>query len=1069
MAAGCRACGFSNPAEARFCNRCGAALTAGALVAPAVEAERKQVTVLFSDLVGFTPLSERLDPEETRQIMGRVFGCAAEIVGRYDGRIEKFIGDAVMAIFGVPTAHEDDPVRAVRAALELHEAVASLSQEVAKRIGGPLALHSGINTGLVVTGELQFDRGTAGPVGDTINLAARLMDAAGRNEIWIGPETRRLVARSFALDDLGERKLKGKSEPVSVARVRGAASQPSAARFRGAFVGRQEELGVLLGAAERLHDGQPGVITICGEAGTGKTRLLEEFRARVAKDVQWLEGRAYPYAQNIPYFPVIDLLNRSWGIEEDDSPAGVRAKVERGVAALIDAPGDVLPVIGRLYDLEFPGAPAIDREAFQRLLLDAVQRLLTALARRAPTVICLQDLHWADASTVTLLRGLAGGLRAPALLVGNYRPGYQPSGAARVLELRELSSRQTGELLRSLLDDQPPPAELSRFIEQRSDGNPFYVEEVVNSLVETHILERVDGTWRLTHPLSEAVVPTTIRGVIAARIDRLDERRRRVLRDAAVVGREFLYDVVARVTREVEELEPSLEQLEAADLIRARSRDPDVEYFFKHALTQEVAYDGLLKSERAALHERAAFAMEQILRDRIPEFVETLAYHFLHGGVVDKAVHYLRESGRKCVERYAIAAAAAHYQSAYELLTGCKRTAAQDRALVELLCEWSLVHYYQGDCAHWRPLLEAHLDLAERIGDAELHGMYLGWTGHMRFWHMEFEASLECLDRAVRHAAEAGSKRVLGYAETWRAWTLVMMGRTPEAIAAGERAAELGRQFAEEPYLVFKPLAAIAQAASVSGDLERARLVGEELLAIAERTGNSRAAVMGHFSLAIRHSNALEAERGVEAARAAVAAALDPAYRNFSNLGLAVALSSADRLEELSRIVREVLPEAERLSQTIIVCYLRAWQAICRMAMGEPSRGMRELQALRDERRGGWLDAFVSYSLAVAYARIARGEGSASVSVLLRNPGFMIRHALPARRKARALLDAIADDPPGGLAVFSGIANLELARLHAHTGDPEAARSRATRAIEIFERQGAHVAVAQARELEDSL
>jgi predicted ATPase len=187
--------------------------------------------------------------------------------------------------------------------------------------------------------------------------------------------------------------------------------------------------------------------------------------------VQWLEGRAYPYAQNIPYFPVIDLLNRSWGIEEDDTPAGVRAKVERGVSALTDAPGEFLPVIGRLYHLEFPGAPVIDREAFQRLLLEAVQRLLSAIAGRAPTVICLQDLHWADASTVTLLRGLVGGLRAPALLVGNYRPGYVPSGAARVLELKELSARQTGELLQSLLDDQAPPAELLRFIEQRSDGN----------------------------------------------------------------------------------------------------------------------------------------------------------------------------------------------------------------------------------------------------------------------------------------------------------------------------------------------------------------------------------------------------------------------------------------------------------------------------------------------------------------------------------------------------------------------------------------------------------------------
>ena len=1070
LAGQCPACGFANPEGARFCNQCGAAFEGGAPSPPAAEAERKQVTVLFSDLVGFTALSERLDPEETREIMGRVFGRAAEIVGRYDGQIEKFVGDAIMAIFGVPTAHEDDPLRAVRAALELHEAVAQMSAEVEGRIGGSLVLHSGINTGLVVTGELKFDRGTAGPLGDTINLASRLMGGAEGGEIWVGPETRGLVARAFELDDLGEREFRGKAEPVAVARVRGGASRAGPASFRGAFVGRQEELGVLLGAAERLRDGQPGVIAICGEAGTGKTRLIEEFRARVGDDVQWLEGRAYPYAESIPYFPVVDLLNRAWGIEECDTPAAVRGKIEAAIGVLLDSPHDVLPAIARLYDLEIADAPTIDREAYRRVLLEAVSSLLAALADRAPTVICLQDLHWADASTVALLRGLTESLRVRALLVSNFRPGYTPSPAARSLELKELSSRQTRELLQSLLDDQEPPNELTRFIERRSDGNPFYVEEVVNSLVETHVLERIDGAWRITRPLSDVGVPATIRGVIAARIDRLDEPRRRVLRDAAVVGREFLYDVVAQVTREEQELEPSLDQLEAVDLIRAQSRAPDVEYIFKHALTQEVAYDGLLKNERQVLHERAAFAMEQILRERISEFVETLAYHFARGGVIDKAVHYLRESGRKCVSRYAIEAAATHYRDAYELLTGSERSSAQDRELIELLNDWSLVHYYQGDCAHWRSLLEGHLEVAERVGEPELLGMYLGWTGHMLFWHEEYQASLEHLDRAVRLADRAGSKRVLGYAETWRAWTLSLMGRSSEAIEAGERAHELGPEFPDEPYLVCKPLAAIAAAATLSGDLERARLAGEELLEIAERTGNSRAAVLGHYSLATRHGGALEPERGVAAGEAALAASLDPAYRNMSITALGFALGSAERFEELGRVIGDVLPTAEALSQKIMVRFCRSMLAGATLALGEPARGMRLMQALHNEQVGGQTGLVLRSVLGVVYARIARGEGRASFWVLLRNLGFLFRHALPARRKALALLEPVADDRGSDLGgVWAGAANLELARLHAHRGESEKARSRAERAIEIYERGCANEAVRQSRELIDSL
>ncbi|MBI4518713.1 MAG: AAA family ATPase [Deltaproteobacteria bacterium] len=1068
----CPACGCGNAPAARFCNQCGAALKGGAASPPAAEAERKQVTVLFSDLTGYTALSEKLDPEETREIMGRIFGRAAEIVGRYGGHIEKFIGDAIMAIFGVPAAHEDDPERAVRAALELHEAVEALSPEVEKRTGGPIALHTGVNTGLVVTGELKFDHGTAGPLGDTINLAARLMSLAGEGEIWIGPETRKLVASAFELQDLGQREVKGKAEPVAVARVVGASSRAAAsARFRGAFVGRQEEIGVLLGAAEQMRDGRPAVIAICGEAGTGKTRLVEEFRARVGNDIQWIEGRAYPYAENIPYFPVIDLLNRSWGIDENDKPAAVRLKVEAGVSALVESSREVLPVIARLYNIELADGPVIDREAFQRLLFDAVRRLLAALACRGPTVICLQDLHWADTSTVTLVRGLTTDFKVPAVLICNYRPGYAPGPGTRVLELRELSSRQTRELLQSLLGSEPPDA-LTRFIEERSDGNPFYVEEVVNSLVETHVLTR-NGTWKIAGALSEAVVPTTIRGVIAARIDRLDEPRRRVLRNAAVIGREFLYSVVAQVTGEADDeadgLQPSLAQLEAADLIRARSGAADVEYIFKHALTQEVAYDGLLKSERQALHQRAAFAMERIFADRMPEFVETLAYHFLHAGVVDKAVHYLRESGKKCVARYAIEDAATHYRNAYALLSERERTPAEDRALVELLNDWSLVHYYQGDCRAWRLLLEANLKVAEGVGDPELLGLYLGWTGHMLYWHEEYPASIEHLDRAAQLGEKAGSAHVLAYAETWRAWTLALLARPSEAIAAGERAMILGQQFPDEPYVVFKPLGAIVMAAAMTGDLKRARLAAEDLLAIAARTGNSRAAVLGHASLAICHSAAFEHERAIESGKAALEASLDPAYRHLSAVYLASALGTAQCSEELVRLAQEVLPAADQLSQNIISTIIRLATGPAVMSLGEPSRGISIIEAARRQPSCPWVEVVATNILGIVYARIARREGRADLSVLLRNPGFIIRHVLPARRKARALLERTADHPLHRLAGYSGSAMFELALLHAHRGEREAARARATQALEVFERQGALEALRQARALADSL
>jgi tetratricopeptide (TPR) repeat protein len=512
-------------------------------------------------------------------------------------------------------------------------------------------------------------------------------------------------------------------------------------------------------------------------------------------------------------------------------------------------------------------------------------------------------------------------------------------------------------------------------------------------------------------------------------------------------------------------LERSLAQLEAADLVRARSRDPDVEYIFKHALTQEVAYDGLLKSERQMLHERTAFAMERIFAHRIPEFVETLAYHFLRGGVVDKAVHYLIQAGKKCVARYAIADAATHYRQAYELLAKRERTAAEDRILIELLNAWSVVYYYQGDCSAWRELLEAHQGVAEAVGDPELLSLYLSWVGWVHFFYQEYAAGLELLDRAVRLAEQAGSRRALGYAEALRAWTLCPLGRSRAAIEAGERAMAVGREFPEESYLTWKPLAGVGFAAFLSGDLERARRAGEEILQIAERTGNSRARVLGHGVLAMRHMLALEPERSIAAAQAGIDTSVDTTYWSMSCAFASVTLAAAERWEDVARVVGMALPTSERLSLLFMASFLRVSEGVAAMALGDLSRGIGAVEAIRDEPPSPLAKLVAEFSLGVAYARIARGEVRAPFSVLLRNPGFVIRHALPARRKARAILERFADDPPDGLGGYSGLAMLELALLHARRGEREQAAARATKAIEIFGRQGASEAERRARAL----
>lgn len=1053
----CPSCGASSAGSAKFCSECGTALAAVTPASAVSEptAERRQITVTFSDLSGYTAMSERLVAEDVRDVMARIYEAAAELTARYGGRVDKLMGDAVMAVFGDPVTHEDDAERAVRFVLALHDRVDEISRELEPTIGRPIALHSGINTGIVVTGALAVEGADAGPLGDTVNVAARLESLSEAGEILIGPDTRDLVAGVFDVAAHGSHELKGKREPLEVTRVLGVkAARSGPSRRLSDFVGRHEELGLILGAVDRVRDGEGSVVSVCAEAGSGKTRLFAEVQRAVGDDVNWLEGRAYPYTENMPYAGLIDLIGRATGIDDGDSAEKVRTKLSDAVSGLVADSTQVMAPLARLFDVEGDESVKVDREAFQGRLLEAVSSLVAALAQRSPTVLCFQDLHWADPSTATILRRLATDTRTPVVILCNFRPGFELGvEGERTITLSPLSQRQMRDLTRSLLDDEDPPEQLVDFVLDRCDGNPFFAEEIINRLLETDVVVRNAEAWVLAQPLGSVELPSTIRGLIASRIDSLDPQRRKVLREASVVGRQFLYDLVRSVSDTADEIDPILDGLELADLIRRNQADPELEYIFKHALTQEVAYDGLLRDERQTLHERVAAAIEATLEDRLGEFAETLAYHYERSGIPEKAVEFLRIAGRKALERYAIDEADTHFAAAYALLDRAGRSGDEDRVLVELILEWALVFYYRSDFRDLDQYLSRHDDTVAGLDDAALACRWLAWQGHTAFTHLgDFHRSDTLLARAADDARAAGDRTGEGYALTWHIWTLWQMGRQDDAIAKwhalepvlDDIPGELDRR-----YCRLKGISGYGTTLATRGDVTGARGTAAELHSIYESTGNLRALALSHTVLVPVELFLGNLDAAIHHATLARDSAPDPVYRYLAALWRGFLLSLAEDLEGFEEELVDLEQFVERRDMRNWTFSARLQRALLQMLQGDLSRGQKALMETQTEMRavGEHFLLFISeLSWATVLARIDTGEVEAEVGAALRNPGFVMRHVRGAGKKATAELGALShrlgESDHGG---FRFMVDFELVKLLVHRKDHEGATAAADR------------------------
>jgi class 3 adenylate cyclase/tetratricopeptide (TPR) repeat protein len=656
----CRACGHRSRAGDRFCGACGASLdgdvrprtTAAprhlverALAARrALEGERKQITVLFADVKGSMDLAEQLDPEAWLAVMERFFQLLAEGVHRFEGTVNQYTGDGIMALFGAPVAHEDHAQRACWAALHLRDALRRYADELRTTRGLPFAVRIGINSGEVVVGTIGDDlRMEYTALGHTVGLAQRMEQLAEPGRPLLTEHTARLVAGYFALRDLGSSPVKGSAEPIRLYELQGAGElrtrfDVSRARGLTRFVGRTRELATLEAAVERARAGDGCTVGIVGEAGLGKSRLSHELLERcAARGIRFEQAHAVPHGKAIPLHPWMQLMRNVFGVTERDPDDVARQKIAGRLLLVDPSLHDALPVLFEFLGVPDPARPAarLSPEAMQRELLEVQMRVVRARAARGEfSATLLEDLHWFDAASEAMLAALEDLTPgSPTFRLTTFRPGYRApwmeSSHYVEIALRPLGAEAIAELLRDLLGTDASVAPLAERLPERTGGNPFFIEEVVQALVEVGSLVGTRGSYRLVRPLDELAIPATVQAVLAARIDRLPERERAVLQTAAVVGRDVPDAILRRIVDVPDdELDDAVRALVAGEFLFEATPYPEVEYRFKHALTQEVAYQSQLVERQARTHRTVAEAIEAVLPDRLDERASLLAHHW---------------------------------------------------------------------------------------------------------------------------------------------------------------------------------------------------------------------------------------------------------------------------------------------------------------------------------------------------------------------------------------------------------------------------------------------------------
>jgi TOMM system kinase/cyclase fusion protein len=701
----CPKCGFDNPQSFAFCGRCGSSTTLTnrsreATATKLLPAERRQLSVMFCDLVGSTALSGQLDPEELNEVIREYRSVCGEIIEHHEGRIAQFQGDGVLVYFGYPLAHEDDAQRAVRAGLEIVAAVDAARE----RFGHALQVRVGIHTGLVVVGGLNggTNRNHIAISGETPNIAARLQSIAGPGQVVVSAATYRLIQGFFVCRSLGTPALKGVASALEAFEV----VEPTAigTRFERAvasgltpFVSREQEVELLLNRWRQARSGSGQVVMLSGEAGVGKSRLVQVLKERTVDEPLWeLSCRCSPYYQNSALYPAIEFLQRMLRFTPSDDARDKLSKLENALAAFgFDLPR-IVPLFAALLSLpgddRYPALPSTPQGRKQKTFA-AIVEWLVRCADQCPTRVIVEDLHWADPSSLELIELLIECVPSSRLLlILIFRPEFVPPWRSlhqvANLNLKRLSPGATELMIKSLAGGQQLPAEVMNEIAVKTEGVPLFVEELTRMLLESGVLENHDGEYRLTAPLSSLAIPSTLYDSLMSRLDRLGTAKE-VAQFAASVGREFSYELLQELSPlEETRLTGALNRLVDAELLEEYPSPSRLGYRFRHALIRDAAYESLLRSQRRQYHRQIAEVLQERFGDIVEAQPELLANHFTNAGAIEEAIPYWQRAGQKAVERSANAEAVSHLTKTLELLKTLPES--QSRAQQELALQVKL-------------------------------------------------------------------------------------------------------------------------------------------------------------------------------------------------------------------------------------------------------------------------------------------------------------------------------------------------------------------------------------------